>query len=476
MSNTWKGRSRQNQEATLEVIKDNLREKIREKKGITIEVIPEDGFSEDDEALAADLAAFRNARKRWFTLNFGALKRKRKAKRMKRSKKRGITKKVGRKRMCRAPVSAVESTAERFGGECFGEHGERFGGECFGEHGERFGGECFGEHWERFGGECFGEHKRVLWSVSSRTYIPILYSISELKTSSMPGKNRALKGKTRCVGVGQLQQAISGATGERASGVSRRYVAVSGERALRRDGVSRKSILWQECQAKEHSVGIESGERTLRWGEHITIGAREKPSIRLGTLGTLVRARAECFTPEHARSILLLLWRGSLSTERPQRLAEAPGSPSPFSGLPIGLSLYPDSDDEGNPGGHLGGDPNSSDSEPEDGDRRGWRRYMKKKMEKQQRDLLAILASHRWDPEPSLPTTASRGRTPKAPPPSKFQGKAEQIDTFLRQCENVFSIESLSFTQEEIKIHYAGNLMEGPAAIKWYISKKFGPV
>jgi len=26
-------------------------------------VIPEDGFSEDDEALAADLAAFRNARK-----------------------------------------------------------------------------------------------------------------------------------------------------------------------------------------------------------------------------------------------------------------------------------------------------------------------------------------------------------------------------------------------------------------------------
>ncbi|KAI5839627.1 hypothetical protein DFP73DRAFT_598615 [Morchella snyderi] len=36
---------------------------IREKRGITIEVIPEDGFSEDDEALAADIAAFRNARK-----------------------------------------------------------------------------------------------------------------------------------------------------------------------------------------------------------------------------------------------------------------------------------------------------------------------------------------------------------------------------------------------------------------------------
>ncbi|KAH8155094.1 uncharacterized protein LAJ45_00103 [Morchella importuna] len=63
MSNTWKGRSKQNQEATLEVIKDNLREKIRDKKGVTIEIIPEEGFSEDDEALAADLAAFRDARR-----------------------------------------------------------------------------------------------------------------------------------------------------------------------------------------------------------------------------------------------------------------------------------------------------------------------------------------------------------------------------------------------------------------------------
>ncbi|KAI5841737.1 hypothetical protein DFP73DRAFT_596311 [Morchella snyderi] len=145
----------------------------------------------------------------------------------------------------------------------------------------------------------------------------------------MPGKNRALKGKMRCVGVRQLQQAISDAAGEvkelteglrsshkrfsrrrRAPGVSRRYVAVSGERALRRDVVRRKSIPWRERQAKEHSVGIVSGERALRRGERITIGASEKLSIRLGALGTLVCARVECFTPEGARSILLLLWRG----------------------------------------------------------------------------------------------------------------------------------------------------------------------
>ncbi|KAH0611252.1 uncharacterized protein H6S33_011679 [Morchella sextelata] len=96
------------------------------------------------------------------------------------------------------------------------------------------------------------------------------------------------------------------------------------------------------------------------------------------------------------------------------------------------------------------GDPDSSDSsdsEPEGDDRRGWRRYFRKKLEKQQRDL---------------------AREPKAPPPSKFQGKAEQSETFIRQCENVFSIESLSFTSEEVKIRYAGNLMEGEAAIRWY--------
>ncbi|KAI5842117.1 hypothetical protein DFP73DRAFT_596090 [Morchella snyderi] len=53
MSNAWKGRSRQNQKPRLEVIKDKLQVK---KKGmtVTIEIIPEDGLSEDDEPLAAD--------------------------------------------------------------------------------------------------------------------------------------------------------------------------------------------------------------------------------------------------------------------------------------------------------------------------------------------------------------------------------------------------------------------------------------
>ncbi|KAH0608723.1 uncharacterized protein H6S33_001857, partial [Morchella sextelata] len=33
------------------------------KKGVTIEVIPEEGFSEEDEALPANLAAFRDVRR-----------------------------------------------------------------------------------------------------------------------------------------------------------------------------------------------------------------------------------------------------------------------------------------------------------------------------------------------------------------------------------------------------------------------------
>ncbi|KAH0605825.1 uncharacterized protein H6S33_004282 [Morchella sextelata] len=110
----------------------------------------------------------------------------------------------------------------------------------------------------------------------------------------------------------------------------------------------------------------------------------------------------------------------------------------------------------------------SSDSEPEGGDRRGWRRYLKKKLEKQQKDLFAMMSQQYRLPASSPPSSATRAREPKAPPPSKFQGKAEQVETFIRQCENVFSIESLSFTSEEVKIRYAGNLMEGEAAIRWY--------
>jgi hypothetical protein len=110
----------------------------------------------------------------------------------------------------------------------------------------------------------------------------------------------------------------------------------------------------------------------------------------------------------------------------------------------------------------------SSDSEPECGDRRGWRRYLKKKLEKQQKKLLAMMSQQYRTPAASPPSVSTRVREPKAPPPSKFQGKAEQVETFIWQCENVFSIESLSFTSEEVKIRYAGNLMEGEAAIRWY--------
>ncbi|KAH0613221.1 uncharacterized protein H6S33_009601 [Morchella sextelata] len=110
----------------------------------------------------------------------------------------------------------------------------------------------------------------------------------------------------------------------------------------------------------------------------------------------------------------------------------------------------------------------SKDSEPEGGDRRGWRRYLKKKLEKQQKNLLAMMSQQYQPPATSDPSTSTRAREPKAPPPSKFQGKAEQVETFIRQCENVFSIESLSLTSEEVKIRYAGNLMEGEAAIRWY--------
>lgn len=67
------------------------------------------------------------------------------------------------------------------------------------------------------------------------------------------------------------------------------------------------------------------------------------------------------------------------------------------------------------------------------------------------------------------PQAASgRAREPKAPPPSKFKGEAHDVDRFLRQCENVFSIEASSFLQDSIKIRYTGNLLEGQAPVNWY--------
>ncbi|KAH0604165.1 uncharacterized protein H6S33_007196, partial [Morchella sextelata] len=169
----------------------------------------------------------------------------------------------------------------------------------------------------------------------------------------------------------------------------------------------------------------------------------------------------------------------------PSPLARNPGSnPAPVAPVapPAAAAAPPPANAQGGSGGNQNPPPpvarapapgdsdssDSSDSEPEGGDRRGWRRYLKKKLEKQQKKLWEMMSQQYRPPAASPPSGPSRAREPKAPPPSKFQGKAEQVETFIRQCENVFSIESLSFTSEEVKIRYAGNLMEGEAAIRWY--------
>src|SRR6266566_7997752 len=65
-------------------------------------------------------------------------------------------------------------------------------------------------------------------------------------------------------------------------------------------------------------------------------------------------------------------------------------------------------------------------------------------------------------------TAAGRAREPKALQPSKLKGDAHDVDRFLRQCENVFEIESSSFQHDSTKIRYTGNLLEGAALINWY--------
>src|SRR5258708_12206487 len=61
-----------------------------------------------------------------------------------------------------------------------------------------------------------------------------------------------------------------------------------------------------------------------------------------------------------------------------------------------------------------------------------------------------------------------KARESKAMQPSKFKGDTHDVDRFLRQCENVFQIESESFQRDTTKIRYTGNLLEGTAPINCY--------
>ncbi len=64
--------------------------------------------------------------------------------------------------------------------------------------------------------------------------------------------------------------------------------------------------------------------------------------------------------------------------------------------------------------------------------------------------------------------SAGRARDLKASQPSKFKGEAHDVDRFLRQCENVFTLEASSFRNEGSKIRYTGNLLEGSTVVNWY--------
>jgi hypothetical protein len=65
-------------------------------------------------------------------------------------------------------------------------------------------------------------------------------------------------------------------------------------------------------------------------------------------------------------------------------------------------------------------------------------------------------------------TTTFRVREPKVPQPRRFKGEGHNADRVLRQCENVFTIQTSSFLQDTIMIRYIGNLLEGTAAVNWF--------
>jgi hypothetical protein len=108
----------------------------------------------------------------------------------------------------------------------------------------------------------------------------------------------------------------------------------------------------------------------------------------------------------------------------------------------------------------------NDDSEPEDDDPRSWKRYYCHQLRRHEKRMMENMSAILRGGSPQ--TTAITVREPKAPQPSKFKREAHDVDRFLRQCENVFRIETSSFLQDTIKIHYTGNLLKGTAAVNWY--------
>ena len=110
----------------------------------------------------------------------------------------------------------------------------------------------------------------------------------------------------------------------------------------------------------------------------------------------------------------------------------------------------------------------SSDSEPQGADPRDWRRHYRRRLKRQERATNDQLNTFMEQMKATFGTAGSRNREPKAPQPTKFKGEAHDVDRFLRQCENVFILEASSFREDNTKIRYTGNLLEGNRPVNWY--------
>ena len=69
----------------------------------------------------------------------------------------------------------------------------------------------------------------------------------------------------------------------------------------------------------------------------------------------------------------------------------------------------------------------------------------------------------------SVSVTQEKQTDFKTPDPKAFKGEADDLDRFLQQLENKFSMEPRRFESDLNKIRFTGQLLEGKAA-KWYKS------
>ena len=118
-----------------------------------------------------------------------------------------------------------------------------------------------------------------------------------------------------------------------------------------------------------------------------------------------------------------------------------------------------------------GGDPDDddSDTDPEPDPERQPKRWRAWVRRTERMKALQEFSERLGKAQPPPPPPQEKQTDFKTPDPKAFKGEADDLDRFLQQLENKFSMEPRRFRSDLNKIRFTGQLLEGKAA-KWYKS------